>query len=887
MIPSTPPRDGERIWQLFNEAAALGEEARAAWLDAACKDDPGLREEVDSLLEADAQADGLLEAYVQPLLQHRDASGCAPAGPSSDRTGLIGRTVSQYHITEYLGEGGMGVAYRAEDTRLRRTVALKFLRPESTRDPEANARFMREARAASTLDHPNIAAVHEVGEADTGQLFIVMTYYPGETLKRKIARGLLSIDDALDYAEQTARGLQRAHEVGIIHRDVKPANLIIANDEQVKLVDFGLAKVNDASQTAAGSAMGTVAYMSPEQATGRVVDARTDLWSLGVVLYEMVTGQRPFGGDHPASIIHAIRHEAPEPPATLRPGVPPALRRIVEKALSKDPADRYQRAEQFLDDLQSVPRAKAGSPLTSGHSTLRPRTWRVPLRLSDLPWWKRRGVLYASLAAAALVLALLGMLTERPAGQSTSARAGAEGPPSIAVLPFENRSRHPDQVHLSEAMTDELNATLTRIEGIRVVPRQSVEYFHSPGQSLAQLAQSLQVDYFVDGSMLWEGDQVRVTVHLIEPSSESVLSGQSFGGAARDVLTLQQEVARALMHEIQVQLTPADEARLGQARQVDPRAFDLYVRGRYVWDRPGSGTFRDRVRSSLPYFEQALALDSSFADAHAAVANAYLMLGFPSMGDLPWEEAESLTVRHLERALTLDAMLPRAHAVRGVLLQRRGEWEAAERALREAISLDPGQANRLSELGLLMLRTGRQDEALELTADALQADPISYFTYQVTIQGLLSSRRYEEAIVRSREALALYPDFWLGRWGLGTAYLRLGRYDEAVEVFEAMVAEDSLYVGNLVYTYAAMGREDDARRLLAQHPLEIVIETKEAAGPAAVLTALGDYDAALDWIEQRPIGELRLTHILTDPSYEPLHADPRFQAVLRQMGVMP
>ena len=840
---------GEQIWQLFNEVVDLAPEVRATRLDEACRNDPLLRHEIESLLEASMHADEILSDYEQPLLVSREVAD--PRSNQTDPLRLVGQTVSHYLIEAYLGGGGMGIVYKALDTKLGRMVALKFLLPRLSLEDEAKERFLHEAKASSALYHPNICTVYEIGRTSDYWMFIVMAYYEGQTLEAKIKQGELSLDKVLDYAIQIADGLSRAHEAGIVHRDLKPANLMVTRQNRIKLIDFGLAKVKDINMTGEGVKMGTIAYMSPEHTKGEELDLRTDLWGLGVVLYEMLTGSRPFGDASTDATIYAIRHDEPKPVRMFRSEVPEGLEHIVAKALAKELDKRYQHASEILVDL----RLQQG-----GHS---------PQRKGGVAFApSRRLHVVLSGSVAVLVLAVLSYLFVR-LGMEV---APAEDRPSIAVLPSESLSEEEEHAYFAAGMTDEVTATLTRIEGLHVVPHQSVMGVKAPGQSLKELAQLLHVNYFISCSMLWAGEQVRITVNLIDPATETTLWGDSFVRAKYDVLALQQEVVRAILQEIEIQLTPQDEARLGQVREIDPKAYELYRHGKYIFEQSGLESMYARLQKAMPYFEQAIAIDSTYAEAYAQLGIAHWWFG--KSGGLPWAEVLPIAGRYMDKAMGLDDKLPLAYITKSVILQEIGNWSEAEVALRRAIDLNPGDASTYCELGLLLLRIGRIKEALDQATNAYSRDPVSRYAHQVISQAYLFSREYDEVIAWSKKWQELYPR--AGLWQLGSAYLEKGLYKDALATFKDMVSTDSsdFSIGFLGQTYAVMGRRDEALKVLAE------LKTHGAIyGIAEIYTALGEPAQALDWLEQY---EGYYSYLKVWLPFTPLHSEPRFQALLKK-----
>ena len=833
---------------------------RTAYLNEACRDDPALRREVEALVEAGEEAPAFLEgqalAFAHPFLPGLLAA--YEKGP--DLYGLIGQVVGHYRILEKLGGGGMGVVYKALDTKLDRSVALKFLPPHLSMDEEAKARFIHEAKAASALDHVNIGYIHEIDETDDGQLFIAMAFYAGETLKKKITRGPLPIDEALDYAVQIAEGLGRAHEAGIIHRDIKPANVMVTEEGLVKIVDFGLAKMADVSLTQTGTTLGTVAYMSPEQAQGEAVDQRTDLWSLGVVLYELLTGERPFRGDYAEAIIYAIRHDEPEPITALRPEVPEDLARIVENLLRKDREARYASAEALLADLQAIKQGEAAekqavAPVASGSSS-RNRVW-----------------IYGGGALVVLVLAAF------IASQLFS--GGSRSIDSIAVLPLANLSGDPKQEYFSDGMTDALIENLGQIEALRVISRTSVMPYKTDPKPLREVGRALDVAGVVEGTVKSSGDLIEVTVRLYDAATEERLWSGRFERKLENVLTLQREVALAIAREIEIKLKPQEQERLEEAKTVDPEVYELYLWGRNLSYK----RTLESLSQAITYFEQAIAKDADFAPAHASLVVPYFMLG--ASGTLPLEEARSKARQAAEQALALNESLSDAHVAMGVILSMYDwDWSGAERVLKRAISLNPNNTEAIHEYGIYLIRTGKPEEGLNEMKRLLALDPLSPVARRSVAWAYFRNRQYDDAIEYSLRLLDFDPGY--AHMHLGAAYLLKGRYEDAIAALEreevASTGTGFLALGYLGNAYALSGKRDKALALIEQ----LEEQPNLATLVAEIYTGLGQHDEALDWLDRASSDEQStdvLVHQLFDPILNPLRSEPRFQTLLEKMGL--
>jgi serine/threonine protein kinase/tetratricopeptide (TPR) repeat protein len=775
---------------------------------------------------------------------------------------MIGKTISHYRILEKLGEGGMGVVYKAEDTKLGRPVALKFLPPELTRDDEANKRFIQEARAASALDHPNICTVHEIDETNEGQTFIAMACYEGESLKAKIERGPLKLDEALEIATQTAQGLAKAHGEGIIHRDIKPANILVTKDGLVKIVDFGLAKLAGTKATKTGKTLGTAQYMSPEQARGENVDARSDIFSLGAVLYEMLTGRHAFPGEYEQAALYAILNQNPEPVTALRSGIPMEFERIVMKMLVKSPAERYQRLDDFLVDLRALKKQVE----SRGEPIVRPRVRS-----------RRRGIAIA-IAAAAVIVAV-GALVMR------SVFSHRTGPiDSIAVLPLENLSGDPAQEYFADGMTEALITDLANIGALKVISRTSVMRFKDTKEPLPKIARELGVDAVIEGSVLLVGDRVRITAQLIEAQADRHIWAESYERNIRDILSLQQEVAREIAKAIKVALTPAEEATLTKAVQVDPKVHDLYLRGRYHWNKRTA----EDLAKSIEYFQKVIEIDPRFALAYIALADAYTVIG--NWGYRDPREMFALAKHYAEKALEIDSQLSQPYAVlAGVEIYLNFNWQEAERLYEEAIELNQNNATAHQWYAEFLSARGRQEEALAEIDKSLAIDPLSLIANQNRAVVLLREKRYNEALAQCRKTLDLDKEFRSVHLTAAYCYAGMGRFPDFVaELQEAMARDEN-------------GRRyaDEAGRVFRQTGIEgltrwMIKDIDEVSGTpydspyakAQLHAMLGEKDQAIEWMKKAV--EVRSPSVVTwkvDPAFDALRNDPRFMTVIREAGL--
>ena len=675
---------------------------------------------------------------------------------------MIGQTISHYRITEKLGEGGMGVVYKAEDTKLERPVALKFLAAHAIEDPESKARFVREAKAAARLDHQNICPIHEIDET-AGQTFLAMAYLEGHTVKEKIAERPLKLDQALDIAVQTAQGLQAAHEKHIVHRDIKSANLMLTPRGQVKIMDFGLAQLAERSKlTETTTILGTPSYMSPEQAVGKKTDRRTDLWSMGVVLYEMVTGRLPFEGERQEAVLYGISNEEPEPVTALRAGLPMELEWIIGKALAKDRQERYQHAEDVLVDLRSLQRKLQSGP--------------------EL----------------------------RPASRASRTK---ETGPSIVVLPFQNRGRDEEDEYFADGVTEDVISTLGKLEGLRVIPRGSAFQFKGKRPALHELVQSLRVSHVLEGSVRHAGDRLRITVELIEAADGDQVWTERYDRVMADIFDIQDEISQAIAQALKAKLTSATPSPAGVRRTTNLDAYRLYLKGRqhfYAFSESG-------VRQAISCFEKALAHDPLYPEPHSGLADAYSVsgIGFARPREvMPKAKAEAL------RALELDETIGEAHASLAVV-QFSYDWDfaGAEQSFRRAIELDPAVPTSRTHFGYFLGLCGRSGEGVAQCRAAVDLDPLNPFVNRLLALALLFAGDYEAVLEYVRKTLEIEPSHFPARWEEAHAHYMLGRPDEALLAMEAaqtLAPQDVVTLALLGAYQAAAGRAEDALRTVQQ-----------------------------------------------------------------------
>lgn len=857
------PQYWRDVRTLFDELVELPLHLRAERLAAIGVADVELHALVAALLDADAHAeDRLSDLDVAFLTPPADS----PVSGRLDPLGLSGRTLAHFQILEALGSGGMGVVYRATDMRLNRAVALKLPLYPYWYDDSAKQRFLHEARSIAALDHPNLCGLFEVGESDEGYPFLAMPLYAGETLKERLAReGPLPASDAMEIARLVAEGLASAHAAGIVHRDVKPGNVMLLADGGVKVLDFGLAKARDLSLTGSRVHVGTVTYMAPEQVLGNPVDQRTDLWSLGVMLYEMLTGRRPFEGERDITVAHAIVHSEPVRPSSLREKIPRALEDIVLTLLQKEPRGRPGTARQVASQLTALQLGR-----------------RLPIRLalrqrwaSAAVWRRNRYVRTSVLVAAVLVIAAGTILAIRPSRDSSEQMAPSEG--TIAVLPFTNLSGDPEQEYLSEGITEELRINLRRVEGLRVAARTSTLRTWSINDDVREVGKALGVVYMLQGSVRRDGEQVRITANLIDASNRYNVWSGSYDGEIDRLFAVHDAISHAIVSALRIRLNGRPVAR--RQPTSSPEAYELYLKGRYFWNQR---TEEALVRAA-EYFRRAVEIDPDYAEAYSGLADVEVAprAGRPSERFARAKEAAS-------RALALDSTLAEAHAsMAWIMMWYDRDWVGAERHFRKAFQLDPNYPWAHSWYSGYLTVTGRVEEGLAAMRRAHDLDPLSPPLATHVGSHYITLRREREAVPYFLKALEIAPDFYMAHWGLARVYLRQGRYEDALAELEY---EGGDYVGFhraglLGYAQALAGNEAQARRILDD--LYLKVHRAEYVPPvdlAIIHIALGEHEEALTWLEQIE-ADRGSRFIINDPIFDSVRFDPRFLRLRQRLGL--
>jgi TolB-like protein/Tfp pilus assembly protein PilF len=841
---------------------------------------------------------------------------------------MIGQTLNHYQVLREIGRGAMGQVFLARDLRLDRPVALKLLPPALVTDEKRRKRFDRESKALAALNHPNIVTIHSIEESE-GQPFLVMEHIQGKSLEELIPLQGLPLDRYFELALPMVEAVDCAHQAGIVHRDLKPANIMVRDDGVLKVVDFGISKIEQETVldadllgsmerlTGEGLVLGTVPYMSPEQLEGRAVDARSDIFALGVILYEMAVGVRPFQGER-ASLVSAIMRDDPPRLSEKRESLPAALETIVERCLAKRPQDRFQTAAALRNELQALRREmELGTALPSSSTP----AFSLPSDLPTLPTlpalpvpaaaptrqgladsgktaWLRHPLLAAALVAAVTAGTIVGSRlwrdrTDAPTAAQPRPVAGTILPAvarpaagSIAVLPLRNMSGDAAQEFFSDGTTEAMIANLAKIGGLRVSSRDAVMRYKSGQAGLRQIARELAVDHVLEGSVLRSGDQLMIIVQLVDPKTNGTVWGDTYRGSMRDIFAFQQQVAEAVARQTKGEISTSDRSRLAAVQQVAPDVYETYLRARYLLNQRNP----EAVRQALGLLDQALARDPRYALGWAARAEAWLILIADSNnGTLPAREGLPKAREAARQALELDPNLSEAHAALALAHLQSWEWDKVESGFRRALELNPSNAEAYLRYSVFLTSQGRHDEAIKAIEMARQLDPGSLVIRIASNYAHILAKRYDRAAEIARATISLRPEVWIPHLQLGVVLSLQGRYAEAdTELREAvrLGGSNPLALSTLARNEALAGRPEPARRIVA----ELETASRSAWVPPTALAhplfALGEADRGFAWL-QKAVDEKDQTLLIfnVSPYYAPYRADPRYQHILRQLGL--
>ncbi|MCA1602541.1 MAG: protein kinase, partial [Acidobacteria bacterium] len=833
------------------------------------------------------------------LYARDDRQGRDPNHRLQTVTLSAGKKLGRYEIRSQLGAGGMGEVYLALDTELDRTVAIKILPEALASNQQRLQRFIQEAKAASALNHPHILTIHEIGTTETSR-FIATEFIDGDTLRRRIRDGSLSLNEILDIAMQTAGALAAAHEAGIIHRDIKPENIMVRRDGYIKLLDFGLAKltgppgsITDTEaptkamvNTGAGTVMGSAYYMSPEQAKGTGVDARTDLWSLGAVLYEMVTGHVPFAGETPTEAISLILQREPAPLSRYVHEVPSELERIVSKTLTKNREERYQSARDLLIDLRNLKRklevdaeidrtvpsdlraaastsAVQGSPATASGAVAATASAPASHGASSAEYFVS-GIKQHKLVAASVVLAIvLGII-----GFSVYLRTGSPevAIESIAVLPFQNRSTEPDTEYLSDGLAESLIYRLSQLPNLKVSPTSSV--FHYKGKEInpVKVGQELGVSAVLVGRMVQRGDNLTISAELVDVRYNKLLWGEQYERKMSELLATQREIAREIVDKLRLRVS-VQEKGLAKHYTESNEAYQFYLKGRFYWNKRSKEGFQ----KALEYFQQAIESDPKFALAYSGLADTYNLLGGPEAGgDMPPNDVLPKAKAAALKALEIDDSLAEPHVSLGhVKYYYDRDWAAAEREFKRAIELNPNYSIAHHWYAIYLSVVGRKREALAEMRRAQELDPLS-LPINVWLGRILSlSGESDQAIEQVRKTVEMDPNFIQAHYRLGILYEEKGMYDEANSEFEQVLKLSGgkpLGVAALARVYALAGKRAEAQKNLDEL---LQLSKHRYVSPtsiAMIYIALGDKDRAFAWLDEgEKAHDLNILRLKEDP----------------------
>jgi len=894
------PERWQEIDQLYQ--AALDQEAadRSKFISSACANDSELRREVESLLAAHEQAGSFIS---EPALR-----SAARLLASDQAKSLIGTTFAHYRIESILGAGGMGEVYLALDTRLNRKVALKLLPASFNNFANQLGRFEQEAQAASALNHPNIITIYEIGVVD-GRHFTVTEFVEGETLREHMTNARMTVDEVLDIAAQIASALRAAHEAGIVHRDIKPENIMVRRDCVVKVLDFGLAKltaqqlsavdaqtmVQPTVQTNPGIVMGTVAYMSPEQARGADVDVRTDLWSLGVVLYEMVSGRVPFVGETPSHVIVSIFESEPLPLATAGQ-VPDEFQRIVSRALSKKREHRYQTAEGFLVDLKRLRQRmeldtaieRTSNPLAANPESITKIQYKAVATDDVAVGRASSGVAHLANTfklnkTAWVVAGVLLTISLLVYGYWRYERKGREDTiHSIAVLPFENQTNDPDSDYLSDGISESLINHLSKLPHVKVSARSSSFKYKGKGVDLPEAARALGVDAILTGRIFQRGDTLVISVELMDARDQTQLWGEQYNRKRADVLLVQSAISSEIVERLRAHLSPNEQQQIAKRETVNLQAYELFLKGRFYSDKGGT----ENRKKAVDFYQQAIAVDPQYALAYAELSRSYDSL--ITNNELNPKEFTSKAEAAARRAVELDDNLAEGHLAMARIRRSAWDWPAAELEVKRAIELNPNLVAAHGAYATFLIVHEKREEAVAQLNRVKELDPISPSASDAVLTSLYLLRQNDQALEVAKKQLDADRNNADSHIGVGESYARLGRHREAIAAYQEAIklGDDSPDAQMLLAAaYAKAGEREKAQAFIRR--FESGNEYCSPVDLAVVHLALGDRDQALRSLEAAfAAHDQQLIWLRAAWQFDELHSDPRFQDLARRVGLL-
>ena len=777
--------------------------------------------------------------------------------------GMIGQTVSHYRILEELGQGGMGVVYKAEDIRLGRFVAVKFPSLHHSLRESDRVRLLREARAASTINHPNVCVIHEIEEHD-GEPFIVMEYVVGETLDRHIPPEGMGAEGVIGIATQVASGLAAAHAQGIVHRDIKPENLMIREDGRVLIMDFGLAKLRSAPGVSMpGQTMGTMYYMSPEQVQGSEVDVRSDIFSLGVVLYQALSGRLPFEGAHGAAVMYAIVNADPPSLKDVRPTVSPALDSIVMKCLAKRPDDRYQSAAELLTALR-LNAGPTSAPVRGGPTERSTRAFGIP----------RWAVFAGSIVIAGC--ALWGIVT---------LMWGPEHINSLAILPLKNVTADSNLEYLSDGLTESIISKLSRLSTIKVMSRSSVFHFKGKDIDPEAAGKTLGVRAVLVGNVTLHEGTVTISVELLDTRDNTQIWGDQFRRRESELVALQDDVSKEIASNLKVRLSPVEEERLNKPPTENATAYETYLKGRYYWNLRTESDLKESVR----LFQEAIDLDPGFALALSGLAQAYAVMA--AWGYMDGDEALRLTRANARKALEIDNKLGEAHAALAGALDLQNDRQGALEEYRQAIELNPSDATSCQWYAEDLAALRRFDQSFVMIQRAQELDPLSLVIPAVGAVFYANARQFDKAMELAQRALHLDPHSKMGHLAVGLAYIRAGKPQAAIPELELGVSisdSDQALLSWLGSAYARAGRRAEAERIARRMDQMAARKNISPFLRALLATSLGQKERAFTLLDEGVrTRDGWMQQMYEEIMFEPLRDDQRFSDLAKRLGFIP